>query len=59
VLGPGHASIVASPDRSSDWLVYHAWDPDATARLMRIDQLVWTPEGPRCDGPSTDPRPAP
>jgi arabinan endo-1,5-alpha-L-arabinosidase len=58
VLGPGHASIVASPD-GRDWLVYHAWDPDATARTMRIDELLWTPDGPRCDGPSTEPRPAP
>lgn len=59
VLGPGHASIVASPSGAEDWLVYHAWDPDATARLMRIDRLEWTPEGPRCDGPSSEPRPVP
>jgi beta-xylosidase len=58
VLGPGHASVVTSPD-GRDWLVYHAWDPAGTARLMRIDELLWTPDGPRCDGPSTDPRPAP
>jgi beta-xylosidase len=59
VLGPGHASIVASPSGRSDVIVYHGWDPDATARLMRIDLLEWTPEGPRCDGPSVDPRPVP
>ena len=59
VLGPGHASITVSPSGREDWLVYHAWDPDATARLMRIDRLDWTPEGPRCDGPSVEPRPAP
>jgi beta-xylosidase len=58
VLGPGHASITQSPN-GSDWIVYHAWDRDATARLMRIDRLEWTDEGPRCDGPSLEPRPAP
>jgi beta-xylosidase len=58
VLGPGHASIV-SDHGGRDWLVYHGWDPDGRARLMRIDELLWTPAGPRCDGPSTDPRPAP
>ena len=59
VLGPGHASIVSGPDGSTDWLVYHGWDPAGTARLMRIDELRWTANGPRCEGPSTDPRPAP
>jgi hypothetical protein len=37
-------------------MVYHAWDPDFTKRRMCIDPLVWTPEGPRCNGPSTGPR---
>jgi beta-xylosidase len=59
VLGPGHASIVASPRGDRDWLVYHGWDADARARLMRIDAVEWTDEGPRCDGPSLEPRPAP
>jgi beta-xylosidase len=59
VVGPGHASVVDSPSGADDYLVYHAWDPGGTARLMRIDRLDWTPEGPRCDGPSVDPRPVP
>ena len=59
VVGPGHASIVSGPGETSDWLVYHGWDPAGTARLMRIDELRWTADGPRCDGPSTAPRPAP
>jgi beta-xylosidase len=42
VLGPGHASVVASPDGATDWLVYHGWDPESRARLMRIDELRWT-----------------
>lgn len=59
VVGPGHASVVASPSGASDYLVYHAWDPGGAARLMRIDRLDWTVEGPRCEGPSDEPRPAP
>ena len=59
VLGPGHASVVASPSGAEDWLVYHGWDAAATARLMRIDELIWTDDGPRCDGPSTELRAAP
>jgi beta-xylosidase len=59
VIGPGHASIVSSPSGEDDYIVYHAWDPAGTARLMRIDRLEWTPEGPRCDGPTIDPQPRP
>jgi beta-xylosidase len=58
VIGPGHASIVTTPS-GEDWLVYHAWAPGGDARLMRIDRLEWTADGPRCDGPSLEPRPAP
>ncbi|HYO11400.1 MAG TPA: glycoside hydrolase family 43 protein [Tepidisphaeraceae bacterium] len=56
VLGPGHASVTTAPDGDSLVLVYHAWDAGKTARRMCIDPLHWTPEGPRCDGPSTRPR---
>ena len=59
VIGPGHASIVRSPSGREDWIVYHAWEPGGGARLMRIDRLTWTPDGPRCDGPSLEPRPRP
>jgi beta-xylosidase len=59
VIGPGHASIVRSPSGREDWIVYHAWEPGGDARLMRIDRLTWTPDGPRCDGPSLEPRPRP
>ena len=59
VLGPGHASIVSSPSGERDYLVYHGWDPAGTARWMRLDRLDWTSEGPRCDGPTVDPQPAP
>lgn len=59
VLGPGHCSIVTGPGGVSEWIVYHGWDAAGTARLMRIDELLWTPDGPRCDGPTTGPSPAP
>jgi arabinan endo-1,5-alpha-L-arabinosidase len=59
VLGPGHASVVSSPSGAEDWIVYHAWAPGGGARLMRIDRLEWTGDGPRCDGPSLEPRPVP
>ena len=55
VLGPGHNSHVVTPD-GIDLLVYHAWDPARRARRMCIDQLVWTPAGPRCLGPTTTPQ---
>lgn len=49
-LGPGHNSYAVRPD-GTEWLVYHAWDELRTARHMCVDPLVWTDEGPRCDGP--------
>ena len=52
VRGPGHNSIVTEPDGRTDWIVYHAWDERLTARKLCIDPLHWTPQGPRCDGPS-------
>jgi beta-xylosidase len=52
ILGPGHNSIVTGPDGRTDYIVYHAWDPNRQARRMHIDPLVWGPGGPRCDGPT-------
>jgi beta-xylosidase len=52
VLGPGHNSIVLGPDNQTDYIVYHAWDADMKARQMWIDKLMWTNEGPRCEGPT-------
>lgn len=47
VLGPGHNSLVTGPD-GLDYLAYHAWDPAMTGRRLFIDELRWTPGGPRC-----------
>ena len=58
VIGPGHNSVVVGPE-GQDWIVYHAWDAAHTARRMRIDRLTWTDSGPRTDGPTWTPQPAP
>jgi hypothetical protein len=44
------------PDDRTLYCVYHAWDANHTARRMCIDPLIWTREGPKVDGPSTEPR---
>ena len=54
VIGPGHNSLVAGPS-GADVIVYHAWDPERTARRMCIDPVVWSPSGPRVLGPSWEP----
>ena len=56
VLGPGHNSVVTGPDNRTQYMVYHAWDPLRTARRMCADRLVWTPNGPRCEGPTWTPQ---
>jgi len=49
--GPGHNSIVLGPNDDTLFIVYHAWDAERTARRMCIDPILWTPDGPRCNGP--------
>jgi len=52
MLGPGHNSIAVGPDDETEYIIYHAWDKEMKARQMCVDRLVWTPDGPRCDGPT-------
>lgn len=59
VIGPGHNSHVLGPDGHTRFMVYHAWDAAKTARRMCIDPIVWTKDGPKVDGPSTQPRTLP
>ncbi len=59
VRGPGHHSIVKGPDGQTDYIVYHSWNSEMTVRQMCVDRLLWTPEGPRCDGPTFTPQPRP
>ena len=51
VIGPGHNSVVTGPG-GDDVMVYHAWDPERTARRMCIDPIEWGPHGPRLLGPT-------
>ena len=47
VTGPGHNSIVTTPD-GRDLILYHAWDGSGYhTRQLWIDPLQWTPAGPR------------
>lgn len=46
LIGPGHNSLVRGPD-GHDYLVYHAWDSNKTARQMYVSRLEWTANGPR------------
>ena len=59
VRGPGHNDIVVGPDGHTLYFLYHAWNPAMTKRCLCIDKLIWTPEGPRCEGPTYTPQPAP
>jgi len=54
VVGPGHNSVVTTPD-GVDVLCYHAWDTELTARRLCVDPIVWTATGPRVQGPSWEP----
>jgi GH43 family beta-xylosidase len=58
VRGPGHNSIVSSPDGKTQYVVYHAWDEKMMKRQMCLDKLDWTPDGPRCI-PTVTPQPSP
>jgi beta-xylosidase len=52
LVGPGHNSFTTSPDGSETWIVYHAWDPDRTARRMCIDRIAWEKGRPVTQGPT-------
>ena len=57
VIGPGHNSFTETPD-GQEIMIYHAWDPSMTARLMRIDLLLWANERPLIQGPTWTPQSA-
>jgi len=59
VRGPGDHSMVTGPDGQTQYVVYHAWDPEMKIRWMCLDKLTWTPEGPRCLGPTYTAQPVP
>jgi len=47
VIGPGHNSVAKGPG-GVEYVVYHAWDLDMSARRLCVDPLHWTEDGPRC-----------
>jgi len=59
LIGPGHNSFTTSPDGTETWIVYHAWQPDMTARRMCIDRLRWEGDRPVTDGPTWMEQPGP
>ena len=59
ILGPGHVSVTLGPDNLQEYMVYHAWDPAHTGRLMRIDALHWPGGAPSVAGPTYTPQAAP
>jgi GH43 family beta-xylosidase len=52
LIGPGHNSFTESPDGRQEYIVYHAWDPEMTARRMCIDKLSWNQDIPFIHGPT-------
>jgi GH43 family beta-xylosidase len=59
VIGPGHNSFTVGPDSTQEHVVYHAWNPEMTDRLMRIDRLNWEGDRPVFDGPTFAPTAVP
>jgi GH43 family beta-xylosidase len=46
-IGPGHNSVVLSPDDQTHLCAYHAWDKAHLARQLCLDPIQWTPHGPQ------------
>jgi arabinan endo-1,5-alpha-L-arabinosidase len=51
LIGPGHNSFTESSS-GQEYIVYHAWDTDMTARRMCIDKLGWDHDLPVLHGPT-------
>jgi len=58
VIGPGHNSFTEGSD-GAEYIVYHGWDSEKTARLMRLDRLSWQDDRPIIYGPTWTPQPVP
>jgi beta-xylosidase len=63
VSGPGHNSIVQSPDGKEWFIVYHSHaDPDHPSgrRVLNIDRIIFDPDGSlKALGPTRTPQPVP
>ncbi|CAA6689440.1 MULTISPECIES: glycoside hydrolase family 43 protein [unclassified Lentimonas] len=50
VKGPGHHMILETPE--TDWIVYHGWDPEFTARSPRMDRIFQKGDSLHVEGPT-------
>ena len=48
LIGPGHNSVVVGPDGVTQYLAFHAWDLQMTARRFFLEPLGWNDSGPIC-----------
>lgn len=57
VYGPGHHSLVTSPDGSEDWVIYHAarWPGSGWTRNVRAQKFTWNADGTPNLGEPVDP----
>ena len=60
--GPGHAFVLSLG--SQTWILYHAWPPDSIGsarpgRQVWLDQVEWTAQGPKVNGPDAQPQARP
>ena len=59
VKGPGGGSLVTGPG-GGEWVAYHGRaGAHPLPRLLRLDRVRATAEGPEIDGPTTAPQPVP
>jgi arabinan endo-1,5-alpha-L-arabinosidase len=58
VIGPGHHSFTQTAD-GQEYIIYRAWDPAMTARLLCMDRLTWENGRPILHGPTWTPQLAP
>ncbi|WP_238326719.1 family 43 glycosylhydrolase [Paenibacillus graminis] len=57
VYGPGHHSIVASPDGAEDWIIYHAarWPGSGWTRKVHTQKFTWNEDNTPNLGEPADP----
>ncbi|MCE3199477.1 family 43 glycosylhydrolase [Paenibacillus sonchi] len=57
VYGPGHHSIVASPDGAEDWIIYHAarWTGSGWTRKVHAQKFTWNEDNTPNLGEPADP----
>ena len=57
VFGPGHHSIVSSPDGTEDWIIYHAarWPGSGWTRKVHTQKFTWNADHTPNLGAPVDP----